>query len=108
MQVKRWGVLSVVGVYCMAVALLPELALAEVKLPTWANSGNLENELASKGQKVANTIALVVGILGVIGMMIGAGQFTLQRHEQGKSWIGGGVVGLVIAGSVFGIAKLFA
>jgi len=87
--------------------VLPDVSMAEVRLPTWANTGNLESDLSSKGQGVANVIALVVGILAVIGMLVGAAQFAIQRAEQGKQWLGGGAVGLVVAGSVYGIAGLF-
>jgi len=99
--------LASLAVVAVVVTIIPELSFAEVKLPTWANAGNLESELSNKGQGVANIIALVVGILAVIGMLVGAAQFAIQRAEQGKQWLGGGAIGLVVAGSVFGIANLF-
>lgn len=99
--------LGVFVLTALVIALVPDISLAEVRLPTWANSGNLESELSSKGQNVANIIALVVGILAVIGMLVGAANFAFQRAEQGKQWVGGGAVGLIVSGSVYGIANLF-
>lgn len=91
----------------LVLIVIPDITFAEVRLPTWANSGNLESELSSKGQNVADVIALVVGILAVIGMLVGAGYFAMQRSDLGKQWLGGGAVGMVVAGSVYGIAALF-
>lgn len=91
----------------LVLVVLPDVTLAEVRLPNWANAGNLDAELSSKGQNVADTIALVVGILAVIGMLVGAGYFAMQRSDLGKQWLGGGAVGLVVAGSVYSIAALF-
>jgi len=91
----------------LVLVVLPDVTLAEVRLPNWANAGNLDAELSSKGQNVADSIALIVGILAVIGMLVGAGYFAMQRSDLGKQWLGGGAVGLVVAGSVYSIAALF-
>ncbi|MFQ5470967.1 MAG: hypothetical protein ACE5EH_11795 [Gammaproteobacteria bacterium] len=95
------------AVTVLIIISIPDISLAEVKLPTWADSGNLENELSNKGQSVANVIAMIVGMLAVIGMLVGAGYFAIQKAEQGKQWLSGGAIGLVVAGSVYGIAALF-
>jgi hypothetical protein len=49
-----------------------------------------------------------VAILAIIGMIVGAGYFTVGNGEKGKMFLFGGVIGLVIAGSAYGIAALVA
>jgi hypothetical protein len=78
-----------------------------LELPSWANSGNLENELSSTGQNVAGIISMVVALLAIGGMLVGAGFFTVGNPDRGKTFLFGGVTGLVLAGSVYGIAALF-
>lgn len=94
----------------VAVSLIvPEIAHAAagaVKLPNWASTSNLEQDLSSKGQKIANIIASIVGILGVIGMLVGAGCFPLNKPDLGKAFVVYSAIGLVVAGSVYGMAAL--
>lgn len=78
-----------------------------LELPSWASSGNLESEISQKGQSAANILSLIVAILAVIGMLIGAGFFTVGNQDKGKTFLIGGILGLLIAGSVFGIASIF-
>ncbi len=82
-------------------------ANSSLDLPSWANSGNLENELSSTGQNVAGVISMIVALLAIAGMLVGAGFFTVGNPERGKTYLFGGVTGLVLAGSVYGIAALF-
>ena len=103
------SLLTVVAVTAGAM-LLPDLAAAAnnaVELPSWANEGNLDQELSSKGQSVANTLSSIVAILAVIGMLVGAAFFPMNKAEQGKQWVMGGGIGLIISASVYGIAALF-
>jgi len=98
-----FGVLVIitVGVF------LPELVNAAVKLPSWASDGNIENKVSGIGKKVADILAIIVGILGVLGILAGALMFPLNKADVGKQYILWSGVGLVISGSVYGIANLF-
>lgn len=87
--------------------LFPEFAVAEVELPSWAGTGNLDQELNNKGKAVADIAATIVGALAIIGMLVGAALFPLNKPDEGKKWVMGGGIGLIIAGSVAGIAQLF-
>ncbi|MCP5008174.1 MAG: hypothetical protein GY941_30210, partial [Planctomycetes bacterium] len=78
-----------------------------VELPSWAQTGNLESELSNKGKDAANIISLIVAILAIIGMLVGAGFFATGKQEEGKKFLFGGIIGLIVAGSVFGIAAIF-
>ena len=97
--------LSVVGLCFMLLSVVPEVS-AEVKLPTYA-SGNASTEAQNVGKKITDFLSLAVGILAIIAMLAGAGFLPFNRD---RAWqlIGGGVVALVVAGLVFGIAKLVA
>lgn len=97
----------VVALMSLGALLIPEISLAEVNLPSWAGNQNLESELSSRGQKVSTVISALVGILAVIGMLVGAAFFTMKKFDEGKLWLGGGAIGLVVAAVVFGIAGIF-
>ncbi|KAF0190501.1 MAG: hypothetical protein FD165_2669 [Gammaproteobacteria bacterium] len=96
-----------VALVSLGALLIPELSMAEVNLPSWAGNQNLESELSSRGQRVSTIISALVGILAVIGMLVGAAFFTMKKFDEGKLWLGGGAVGLVVAALVFGIAGVF-
>jgi len=84
-----------------------DIALAEVKLPSWSGSGNLDKELDNKGKAIAKVASTVVAALAIIGMLVGAAFFAVNKGEEGKKWIFGGGIGLIVAGSVAAIATLF-
>ena len=89
-------------------AVLPvATAQAAVTLPNYAAGGNVQVEIQNKGKKATDLVVMVVAIIAIIGMAVGAGNFAAARPEDGKKWVLGGIVGLVIAGSIYGIAALF-
>ena len=93
-----------------ACALAAASALAgndAVELPSWGNQGDIAAELSSTGERISNILSSVVSILSVIGMLVGAAMFPVGRGEDGKRWLIGSAVGLIVAGSVYGIAGLF-
>lgn len=99
------------SIYCafalfavVACGLLAGVAEA-VKLPNYAQGGDL-SKIESTGRAITDTISLIVAILAIIGMLIGAGYYGVGNGEKGKTFLIGGVVALVIAGSVYGIAAL--
>jgi hypothetical protein len=77
-----------------------------LELPNYAQSGNLEGELQRKGQAVTDVITMIVAILAIIGILVGGGKIAVGDPQGGKQWLVGGIVALVIAGSVYGIAAL--
>ncbi len=97
-----------IAIFISTLFLDPLLAAnSGLELPSWANSGNLEGELSSTGQNVAGIISMIVALLAIGGMLVGAGFFTVGNPDRGKTYLFGGVTGLILAGSVYGIAALF-
>jgi hypothetical protein len=92
------------GLAVLAVAVVPAEVLAA--LPNYAQGGNLESDLQSKGQAITKILSLIVGIVSIMGILVGAVKIGGGNPESGKTFVISGVVALVIAGSVFGIATL--
>ena len=99
---KKLAVL--VGLGLVAVAVLPTEVWAA--LPNYAQGGNLESDLQTKGQAITKILALIVGIVSIMGILVGAIKIGGGNPESGKTFVISGVVALVIAGSVYGIAAL--
>lgn len=103
-MMKRVVLMSAAAV---AVFSLFNVGVAEaLELPNYAQSGNLEGELQRKGQAVTDVITMIVAILAIIGILVGGGKIAVGDPQGGKQWLVGGIVALVIAGSVYGIAAL--
>lgn len=90
---------------CVAAVLLV-LPVEAAQLPNYAQGGNLSTTLQSKGKAITDVISMIVAILAIIGILIGGGYFAVGNGDRGKQWVVGGVVALVIAGSVYGIAAI--
>jgi glutaminase len=90
---------------CVA-AVLWVLPVEALTLPNYATGGNLSESIQSKGKAITDIISMIVAILAIIGMLVGAGKFAVGNGEAGKTWVVGGVVALIIAASVYGIASL--
>lgn len=91
----------------LVVATLP--VEAALQLPNYATGGgNLTADLQAKGKSATDIISLIVAMLAIIGILIGAGYYAVAKGEQGKTWVVGGAIALIIAGSVYGIASLMA
>lgn len=89
-------------------ALLPSVAQAELKLPSYASGANVQAEVEKKGKNITDVVLIVVGIISMLGLLVGAGYMGAGNTEKGKQIMLGGVGGIVIASLVFGIAKLVA
>lgn len=89
---------------CLAVAFV--LPVEAVDLPNYAKGGNLSSSIQSKGKNFTDLISMIVAVLAIIGMLVGAAKFAIGNGEDGKKWVIGGVVALVLAGSVYGIAQM--
>ncbi len=97
-----------VGLVLVQPALLPGVAHAELKLPSYASGSNVQAEVEKKGKNITDVVLIVVGIISMLGLLVGAGYMGAGNTEKGKQIMLGGVGGIVIASLVFGIAKLVA
>ncbi len=87
-------------------ALLLPLAAHALTLPNYAQGGDLASTLQTKGKAVTDILALVATIVSIIGIVVGAIKIGGGDPDGGKRWVVSGILGLVIAGSVYGIAAL--
>jgi len=91
---------------CVAAVLFVLPAEATMQLPSYAQGGNVTQDVQSKGKAFTDLISMIVAILAIIGMLVGAGYYGIGNGEKGKTFVIGGVIALVLAGSVYGIAAL--
>ncbi len=80
---------------------------SSVELPSWASTGDVKSEVQSKGKTATDIISAVVVVIAIVAMLVGAGFFAAGNSDMGKKLLFGGIIGLVIAGSVYGIAAIF-
>ena len=83
-------------------------AWAALQLPNYAQGADLRVQLEERAHSITDVIALLVGILAIIGILIGAGYFATGQSERGRSYVTGSVIGLVLAACAYGIANLIA
>lgn len=86
----------------LSLLLISKVAFA--KLPTFASGGDLSSQLESKGQAVTDMITLVAAIVGVVAIAGSAIYFSSGNADRGKQFLVGGLIGIFIAGTVYGIA----
>ena len=91
---------------CVAAVLFVLPAEATMQLSSYAQGGNVTQDVQSKGKAFTDLISMIVAILAIIGMLVGAGYYGIGNGEKGKTFVIGGVIALVLAGSVYGIAAL--
>ena len=94
------------GLALLTVVFIPTEVLAA--LPNYAQGGNLESDLQSKGQAITKILSLIVGIVAIMGILVGAIKIGGGNPDSGKTFVISGIVALVIAGSVYGIATMVA
>jgi len=98
--------LVLMGLALLTVVFVPTEVLAA--LPNYAQGGNLESDLQSKGQAITKILSLIVGIVAIMGILVGAIKIGGGNPDSGKTFVISGIVALVIAGSVYGIATMVA
>jgi hypothetical protein len=98
--------LVLMGLALLTVVFIPTEVLAA--LPNYAQGGNLESDLQSKGQAITKILSLIVGIVAIMGILVGAIKIGGGNPDSGKTFVISGIVALVIAGSVYGIATMVA
>jgi hypothetical protein len=94
------------AILCLAAVWFALPAEAAVTLPNYAQGSSLTATAQTKGKAVTDLISLIVAILAIIGMLVGAGYFAVGNGEKGKMFVVGGVIALLIAGGVYGIAAM--
>lgn len=101
-------VLSLTILFTVSGTLLaPMTAVAELRLPNYAQSADAETAVESLGQRITNLVSLVVAIICIIGMLIGAGYAGAGNGERARQFFVGSMIGLAIAGTAYGIAAVF-
>lgn len=91
------------GVSLMATSTV---ARADLQLPSYAAGADVKTTIESKGKKVTDVALLVVAVLGILGLIYGAGLCAMGQADRGKPVLGWALAGLAIAGCVYGIAAL--
>lgn len=83
-------------------------AKAAVVLPGYAQANGLRSELEQKGHAITGVLSLLVAILAIMGILVGAAHFALGNGERGRSFVGGGVIALVLASTAYAVVALVA
>ena len=105
----RSFILAVLFVLGVSVGWLSPVHEAEAfKLPNYATSSNIESEIQNKGKKITNVVALVVGIVAIIGMLVGGIFYATNNPETGKRYFFGGIIAIILSSLVLTIAQLVA
>ena len=78
--------------------------VAFAALPSFANGGDLSSQLESKGEAITDAVTLVAAIVGVVAIAGSAIYFSSGNADRGKQFLTGGLIGIFIAGAVYGIA----
>lgn len=80
--------------------------VAFAALPSYAQSGDVSSQLEEKGLVITDTITLLAGIVGVVAIAGSAIYFSSGNSDKGKQFLTGGLIGIFIAGTVYGIAGM--
>jgi len=80
--------------------------VAFAALPSYAQSGDVSSQLEEKGLVITDTITLLAGIVGVVAIAGSAIYFSSGNSDKGKQFLTGGLIGIFIAGAVYGIAGM--
>lgn len=99
---------TVIVIACVSALLLAVSAEAALQLPNYAAGQDVTNQVQQQGKKITDLISMIVAILAIIGIIIGGGHFAVGKGEEGKKYLFGGVIGLILAGAAYGIASLVA
>lgn len=86
----------------------PELAQATTTLPNYAAGADVKSTLESKGKAITDIISLVIAIISIMAIMVGGGYFAAGNSERGKTFVIGGMIGILLTGLAYGIAALVA
>lgn len=91
---------------CLILALPLVAAAASIEVPAYGTSTNLSGTARDAGNKVAQLVMAITGVLGVLAVMVGGAAFIAKRPDVGRQIIAFALVGLVVVESAAGIAML--
>jgi hypothetical protein len=91
---------------CLFTFAVPlHLAYAEVQLPNYAQGTDLKSAAQDKGKKITDIVGMIAAICCIIGMAVGGGMIGVGKGEDGKRYLIGGIVGLIIVSLIYAIAS---
>lgn len=103
----RTAMLTVLAIVAVSAVIMPAIADAGPRLPSYASGQDAATQVESIGQKVMDFIGIVGIVVSLAGMAWSAVHFGRGAHDVGKQYLGGGVIGLIMTGLIYGIASLF-
>ncbi len=87
---------------------VPPAQADRITLPSYAQGSDLRGALESRGKAISDVLAFVAGIVGIIGIIVGAIKMGAGDPEGGKRQVIWGSLGILIAALAYGIAALVA
>jgi len=79
---------------------------AAVELPSYAQGADIKQSLNSKGREVTELVMFAGGVVAIICILVGSLYLKAGNREKAKSFIWGGVGGLLLDTMVYAIAQL--
>ena len=79
-----------------------------ITLPDYAQGADLRSAIEARGQAISDVLAFVAGIVGIIGIIVGAIKMGAGDPEGGKRQVIWGALGILVATLAYGIAALVA
>ena len=88
------------------VPLLLVYQIAYAKLPSFASGGDITGQIEEKGENIVDVVTLLAAVVGVIALGIAAVYIGTGNADKGKHFLVGGLGGIFLAGTIYGIAAL--
>ncbi len=101
-------VLLAISIVLGIAALSPTARADSITLPGYAQGSDLRSAVETKGKAVSDMLALIAGVVGIIGIIVGAIKMGAGDPEGGKRQVIWGALGIVVAALAYGIAALVA
>lgn len=79
-----------------------------ITLPSYAQGSDLRSAVEAKGKAISDILALIAGVVGIIGIIVGAIKMGAGDPEGGKRQVLWGALGIIVAALAYGIAALVA
>ncbi|MHB8454006.1 MAG: hypothetical protein ACYDDO_04755 [Acidiferrobacterales bacterium] len=100
--------LFTISIVLSIATLCPAAHGDSVTLPSYAQGSDLRSAVESKGKAVSDILALIAGVVGIIGIIVGAIKMGAGDPEGGKRQVLWGALGIVVAALAYSIAALVA
>ncbi len=86
----------------------PPVRADRIILPSYAQGSDLRGAIEARGRAISDVLAFVAGIVGIIGIIVGAIKMGAGDPEGGKRQVIWGALGILVAALAYGIAALVA